>query len=173
MTVVRDLLLARFRWRDGHADFSPLLRDPAFLRDAGDALAEPFRDQGITAVVGLEARGFVLSSLTARALGVGLVLARKPGSIHPGSEIETATEPDWRGRHVDVRIAADAVGVRDRALIVDDWIETGSQARTARRLLARLGAPLVGVSVLVDDASEETRADLGVVGVVRADELPS
>lgn len=170
--TIRDLLLERFRWRDGHADFSPLLRDPGFLRDAGHALAAPFRDRGVTAVVGLEARGFVLSALTAQALGVGLVLARKPGSVHPGAETERATEVDWRGNLVDVRIAADAVGVRDRALIVDDWVETGSQARTARRLLARLGAPLVGVSVLVDDTTDEVRNELGVVGIVRGSDLP-
>jgi len=171
--VIRGLLLERFRWRDGHADFAPLLRDPAFVRDAGAALAEPFRDAGVTVVVGVEARGFVLGALAARALGVGFVLARKPGSVHPGAETELATEPDWRGRHVEVRIGADAVSVRDRVLMVDDWIETGSQARTARRLLARLGAPLVGVSVLVDDTTAEVRSDLGVASIVRASELPS
>ncbi|HYD10194.1 MAG TPA: hypothetical protein VEA78_08830, partial [Acidimicrobiales bacterium] len=98
--------------------------------------------------------------------------ARKPGSVHPGAETERATEVDWRGNLIEVRIAADAVGVRDRALIVDDWIETGSQARTARRLLARLGAPLVGVSVLVDDTTDEVRRELGVVGIVSSEELP-
>lgn len=171
--MIRDLLLDRFRWRDGHADFAPLLRDPAFARDVGDALVEPFRDADVSVVVGLEARGFVLGALAARALGVGFVLARKAGSVHPGSEAEIATEPDWRGRHVEVRIGADAVTVRDRVLMVDDWIETGSQARTARRLLARLGAPLVGVSVLVDDTTDEVRSDLGVTAIVRSSELPS
>ena len=60
----------------------------------------------------------------------------------------------------------------DRVLLVDDWIETGSQACTAVRLVERLGGLVVGVTVLVDDTSEEVRRELNVVGLVTSDELP-
>ena len=47
-------------------------------------------------------------------------------------------------------------------LLVDDWIETGSQARSVSRLARRLGAVFVGVAVLVDDTSDAVRAELDV-----------
>jgi adenine phosphoribosyltransferase len=101
----RDAFLRTFRWTHGHADFAAAFRDPLTLAMLGPALAAPFADAGITAVVGLEARGFVLGALCAEHLGVGLVLARKPGSIHPGDKVEVLSAPDWRGREVRISIA--------------------------------------------------------------------
>ena len=165
-------MLRSFRWHEGHADLSLVLRDPEVIAQIGGALARPFRGEGVTAVVGLEARGLALAGLVARELEVGLVLARKPGSIHPAAESETATTPDWRGRTPTIRISRAALGAGDRMLLVDDWIETGSQARAVARLAQRLGAVFVGVSVLVDDTSDSVRADLDVHALLRADQLP-
>jgi adenine phosphoribosyltransferase len=168
----KELLLGTFRWTKGHADFADSFRDPDLLQAVGPALAQPFAAEGVTAVVGLEARGFVLGALAARHLGVGLVLARKPGAIHPDSHRLLATTPDWRGRHIEFLISRQALRPGDRLLLVDDWIETGSQARTVAALAADNGVRLVGVSVLVDDTSDEVRDQLNVVGLVRSSELP-
>jgi adenine phosphoribosyltransferase len=171
--AARSEFLTSFRWTGGHADFARVLRNPAFLRVIGSALAEPFRDARVSSVIGLEARGFVLAGLTAEALGVGLVLARKPGSVHPDAETERATTPDWRGRRVELHIARTAIEPGDRLLLVDDWIETGSQAMTARRLVERLSGQMIGVSAVVDDAPEGIRASLAVVGLISSSELPA
>jgi adenine phosphoribosyltransferase len=165
-------LLRTFRWTNGHADFADSLRDPELLAAVGPALAEPFATIDITAVVALEARGFVLGALTARELGVGLVLARKPGAVHPDSHRMVADTADWRGRQLELRISRRAVRESDRLLLVDDWIETGSQARTVAALVASHEATVVGVSVLVDDTSDDVRQQLNVKGVVRSSELP-
>lgn len=167
-----QLLLRSFRWTHGHADFADALRDPDLLAAIGPALAGPFATGGVTAVVALEARGFVVGGLVARELGVGLVLARKPGAVHPDSDGHVATEPDWRGRHVEILISRRAVLSGDRLLLVDDWIETGSQARTVSTLAESRGAKVVGVSVLVDDTTEKVRQELTVVGLVRSSDLP-
>lgn len=167
----RAALLRSFRWTDGHANFAEAFRDPTLLAMIGPALARPFVSAGVTAVVGIEARGFVVAGLVARELGVGVVLARKPGSVHPGAERAVADAPDWRGRHIEIRISRDAVRSADRLLLADDWIETGSQARTVAQLAQRLGATLAGVTVLVDDTSDDVRAELHVVGLVGSSEL--
>jgi len=57
-------------------------------------------------------------------------------------------------------------------LLADDWIETGSQARTVARLAQRLGATMIGVTVLVDDTRDAVRRDLRVAALVRSGELP-
>ena len=169
--AARSSLSRTFRWTDGHADFALPFRDAELLRTIGEALADPFRDAGVSAVVGLEARGFAVAALVARELGVGMVLARKPGNVHPDAEREVALEPDWRGRHVELQISRSAVEPGDRLLLADDCIETVSQARTLRRLLERMGAVLRGVAVVVDDASDHVRRDLNVRGLVRSSEL--
>ena len=111
--------------------------------------------------------------LAAHALGVGLILARKPDAIHPGAVEQVADDPDWRGRRLTFGISPLAIRPDDRLLLVDDWVETGSQARTVSSLVTFLGGTLVGVSAIVDHASVETRHELGLVGLLRSTELPS
>ena len=171
-TDARRHLLRTFRWTDGHADFAIALRDPDFVAAVGPALAAPFMGSGVTAVVAPEARGFALGALCARELGVGLVLARKPGSVHPGSCVEVVSEPDWRGRKVVFRLSA-VLGRTDRVLIVDDWIETGSQASALWRALEAGGSTMVGCSVTVDGTTASVRQRLSVRSIVLAAELPA
>ena len=66
-----------------------------------------------------------------------------------------------------------ALAAGDRALLVDDWVQTGSQARAVGDLVARLRASLVGISVLVDEASDGARAGLPPVrSIVSFEDLP-
>jgi adenine phosphoribosyltransferase len=169
----REELLRRFRWIDGHADVLGLLADRSLLAGAIAALAEPFAGQGITKVAGVEARAFILGGGVAHSLGAGFVALRKQGSIHPGPKAERPTGPDWRGLTSVLRVQREALGRDDRVLLVDDWAETGSQARAARALIEDCGATYVGLSLLVDQLPEDVRDQLAPVHtVVRADELP-
>jgi len=169
-SALRQRLLERFRWVDGHADFSRVLRDPETLALLGPALADPFREAGVTAVVGLEARGFVLGGLAAVSLGVGLVLARKAGAVHPGPRVEVTSAPDWRGRRVRIQLAR-VLDPSDRVLLVDDWIETGSQALAVKEAIEGCGAALIGVSVLVEDSQTAARRLPALAAVVRSSDL--
>ena len=171
-STLRERLLSRFRWTNGHADFSAVLADPESLALFGPALVEPFRGSAITAVVGLEARGFVPAGLAALTLGVGLVLVRKAGAVHPGPKVEVTSLPDWRGRRVELQMAR-ILSPADRILLVDDWVETGSQALAVKSAVETCQAELVGVSVLVDDAPADVRSRLGLVGVVGKVDLGS
>jgi len=62
-------------------DITPLLRDPQGLDASVELLAEPFRDQVVTKVAGIESRGFIFGSCVARILGAGFVPIRKPGKL--------------------------------------------------------------------------------------------
>ncbi len=168
----RAAFVRTFRWTDGHADLAGVFRDADCLATLGPALAAPFHEVRATAVVALEARGFVVGALVARELGVGLVLARKPGSVHPGALIEVVSAPDWRGRKVTVRLAT-VLTADDRVLLVDDWIETGSQATAVAEATQRAGAELVGTSVIVDDTTDAVRDRLRVTALLRSSELPT
>jgi adenine phosphoribosyltransferase len=173
LQAVRQLVLGAFRWVDGHADLSRVFGSADVLRVAGAALAAPFGDAAATVVVSPEARGFVLGALVARELGTGLVLVRKQGSHHPGASIQVRAAPDWRGRELLLRLHPDALRPTDRVLVVDDWIETGSQATAIQRLITRCGAQVVGVAALVDDTTQPTRRRLNLHGLLRSADLPA
>lgn len=174
MLAGREVVLDRFAWIDGHADVWAIFRDADALRVVVRALAEPFRAAGIAAVCGIESRGFLLGGAVAVALGVGFVPIRKADGLFPGAKVTRATEPDYRGLVHTLRMRRSAVAPGDRVVLVDDWIQTGSQAQAVRALLAECGATLAGCSVIVDELTDERRSELGPVhAIVRADELPA
>lgn len=150
-----------------------LFSDAAVLAEAGRALWTPFEDAGVTKVASVEARGFVVGTAAALAGGVGLVPIRKAGAVHPGPKAARVTEPDWRGRRLELVLQRTALARGDRVLLVDDWAEFGSQALAARDLLEDCGALYVGLSLLVDQLPPDVRETLApVAAVVRHDELP-
>lgn len=149
-TDARRLLLNEFAWVDGHADVWRVFRDPTALKAMVTALADPFRDTGITAVAGIESRGFLLGAAVAIELGVGFVAVRKAGALFPGPKVSQRTAPDYRGNQSELLIQRASLNAGDRVLLVDDWVETGSQARAVQTLAEACEAKLVGLSVLVD-----------------------
>lgn len=169
----KDEFLARFQWVEGHADILGLFADATFLRGAAAAVAEPFRDRGVTKVAAVEARGFVLGAAVALELGVGFVAIRKEGSIHPGPRAERRTDPDWRGQEHLLRVQRSVLDTEDVVLLADDWAEVGSQAAAAKALIEDCGATYAGLSLLVDELGEDARKPLAPVhSIVSGEELP-
>ena len=168
--TLRDDLVARFAWVDGHADVWRLFADGPLFGRVVAALAEPFRD--VTKVAGVEARGFILGAAAAAERGVGFVAIRKEGGLLPGPKAEVRTAPDYRGVEGLLRVQRGALGGGDRVVLVDDWAERGSQALAARALIEECGAEFVGLSVIVDQLEDEIRCRLGRVhALVSADQL--
>lgn len=161
-----DALVSRLQYYDGHSDTLGLFADIGFLAEAAAAVADPFRAAHVDKVVGIEARGFVLATAVALELGAGFAAIRKPGAIHPGPKVELTAPPDWRGQTTTLRLQRHVVGAGEGVLVVDDWAETGSKARTARRLIELCGGLYVGLSLLVDQLSNEVRETLEPVASV-------
>ncbi|MGY0231494.1 phosphoribosyltransferase [Longispora urticae] len=172
-TSSRDLVLDRFRWIDGHADVWAAFRDSVTLAAVVSDLVSPFRESGITAVCGVESRGFLLGGAAAVALGVGFVPVRKAGGLFPGDKVTRKASPDYRGLRHTLLLQRASVTSTDRVLLVDDWIETGSQAAAVREMVLECGGQWGGCAVIVDQADEARRAVVGPVrGLLSASELP-
>jgi adenine phosphoribosyltransferase len=154
-------VLDRFEWVDGHADVWRLFYDAALFSRLVAALADPYRGQGITKVVGIEARGFVLAAPVAIELDAGFVAIRKSGALFPGEKITRVTGTDYRGHKAELQLQRESVTPADRVLLVDDWFETGSQGLAAQALIEEAGGELAGVSVIVDQLPAATRGRLG------------
>jgi adenine phosphoribosyltransferase len=132
----------------GHADVWRLFDSAELLAEVAHTLVEPFRGT-VTKVAGIESRGFILGAAAALDLGVGLVPIKKRAGLFPGEKATAVAGRDYRGEHHELRIQRAALGTEDVVLLVDDWIETGSQARAARSLVEECGAAWAGVAVVV------------------------
>jgi adenine phosphoribosyltransferase len=128
-------------------DITPVLAHPDLLRDAVEAMTAPFRRAGITRVVGIEARGFILGGPVALALGAGFVPFRKPGKL-PWKTMRQEYSLEYGSNTVEAH--EDAVTPEDRVLIVDDVLATGGTAAAARDLVLALGGRVVGWTFLLE-----------------------
>ena len=128
-------------------DITPLLANANAFTELIDELTRPFTDMGIGKVAGIEARGFTLATPVAERLRAGFIPIRKPGKL----PYETVREEYALEYGTDVlEIHTDAVQPGERILIVDDVVATGGTAAAAVRLLRRLGADVVGLSVFIE-----------------------
>ncbi len=169
----RGAFFRQFAWNGGHADVWRVFDDGDALSAVVAGLVEPWHSRDVTKVCGVEARGFLLGGAAAVALGVGFVAIRKRGALFPGVKHEIESDPDYRGMRQGLQIQRESVRPGERLLLVDDWIERGSQARAARELVEACGGVLVGVSVVVDQLTEQQREHLPpVTSLVTSAELP-
>ena len=128
-------------------DITTLLQDAAGFRETMDALAAPYRDQGIQQVAGIESRGFILASGVADRLGAGFIPIRKPGKL-PSATVREEYALEYGTDCLEVH--RDAVQAGQPVLLVDDVLATGGTARAASRLLRGLGGDLRGVAFLIE-----------------------
>ena len=127
-------------------DITPLLADPDLFRQATQAMAAPFADEGVRYVVGVESRGFILGAPVALELGAGFIPVRKPGKLpHRTTAAEYALEYGTDR----LEIHADACSPESRVLVVDDVLATGGTAAATCRLVESVGGIVVGCSFLI------------------------
>jgi len=146
-----------------YRDITTLLSDSEALADSVKRLAEPYRDAGLTAVAGIDARGFIFGTAVAIELGVGFIPVRKAGKL-PFETLEQDYALEY-GTDT-LQIHADAARADDKVLLVDDLIATGGTAAAALVLLRRTGCDVTGAAFLVD------LPDLGGADVIRAMDVP-
>jgi len=138
-------------------DITPVLQDARLFRDVVETLAAPFRGAGVTHVLGIEARGFILGAPVALELGAGFLPARKPGKLpwethREGYALEYGTDA--------LEAHRDACPAGARVVVVDDVLATGGTARAAGRLVNTLGGHFLGWSFLLEIGGLNGRAQL-------------
>jgi len=129
-------------------DITPLLGQPDAFASVVDALAAAGDELGpVDAVLGIEARGFIVGAPVALKLGVGFVPVRKVGKLpHETLAVSYALEYG----EATVEIHADALAPGDRVLVVDDLLATGGTLEAAAALVAQAGATVIGYVVAIE-----------------------
>lgn len=130
-----------------YRDITPMVRDPATLRLAVHQLIHPFIGERLTAIVGMEARGFIFGSLAAWDLGIGFVPLRKPGKL-PHDVHSVSYDLEYGSASLEVHV--DALTADDRVLVIDDVLATGGTAAASCHLIEKLGAEIAACAFVVE-----------------------
>jgi adenine phosphoribosyltransferase len=130
-----------------YKDITPVLADPQAMASVCLALESPYRDLGVTRVVGIESRGFIFGTPVAAALGVGFAPARKPGKL-PWKTTSISYELEYGSNSLEMH--RDAVAEGDKILVIDDLLATGGTAEACCKLIRSLGAEIVGVAFMIE-----------------------
>ena len=131
----------------GFKDITPLLRDPAALRQAVAGLSAWTAERRPDLVLGAEARGFLLGAAIALEVDCGFVPARRPGKLPP--EVVSARYMLEYGEN-SLEVNADSIGPGTRVVIHDDVLATGGTVQAIAGLVEQLGGEVVGVNFVIE-----------------------
>lgn len=128
-------------------DVTTLFKKPAALQELSDDLYDIYKDKGITKVVGIESRGFIMGPILATRLGAGFVPIRKPGKL-PAETIEESYDKEY-GKDT-VQIHKDAISEDDIVLLHDDLLATGGTMEAACKLVKKMNPKKIYVNFIIE-----------------------
>lgn len=132
-------------------DVTTLFKSPECLKEINREMYELYKDKGITKIVGIESRGFVMSSALALELGAGVVLCRKPGKL-PCDTIQESYAKEY-GKDT-IEIHRDAIDEDDIILLHDDLLATGGTMKAACNLVKKFHPKKVYCNFIIELVNE-------------------
>ncbi len=128
-------------------DVSTLFKDGKAFKYAMEKMAEPFKNQKIDQIVGVEARGFAVAAPIACLLDAGLTLVRKPGKL-PWKTFSQTYELEYGTDTLEIH--QDAVKKGDRVVIADDLLATGGTVKAVADMLEKMEVEIAGITFLIE-----------------------
>ena len=132
-------------------DVTTLYKNAECMKIMLDEMYELYKDKGITKIVGVESRGFVMASALAARLGCGVVLARKPGKL-PGTVVKEQFTKEYGVDTVEMHI--DSIEPDDVVLIHDDLLATGGTAKATYKLVNHFHPKKVYMNFIIEITDE-------------------
>ncbi len=140
--------------------------DPILTMEMGQELGRRFADVGATKVLTAEISGIAPALMTAFALGIPVVYARKHKPITMPEQAYIQSAPSHtKGRQVELIVSPEFLSAQDRVLIIDDFLATGNTIAALIRIVEESGATLVGIGAVIEKTFEGGRAALAGLNV--------
>ena len=132
----------------GRYDLLPIFSDVTLFNEIIDHLCKPYEGK-VDCVLALEATGLIRGVAMSQKLGVSFVPVRKGGKLpYPDEMIESVSLIDYSHEKKELCLKKDAIASGARVLIVDEWIETGSQLRAAIDLIKKFDCEIIGAATI-------------------------
>ena len=140
------------------ADVIPIFENPEIFSNLLIDLIKPFEKINFNKIAGLDALGFIIGGAIAQKNKVGFVPIRKGGKL-PGirGTVLRTSFVDYSKTKKTFEINKSSIKEGDRILLVDEWIETGSQMKSAIKLIEKLGGKVIGISALCSHKNKNTK----------------
>lgn len=132
-------------------DVTTLFGNPECLQIMEDELYDIYKNCGITKIVGIESRGFVMASALAVKLHAGVVLCRKPGKL-PGDTIQESFSKEYGEDTIEIH--NDSISDNDVVLLHDDLLATGGTMKAAYNLVKKFNPKKIYVNFLIELVNE-------------------
>jgi adenine phosphoribosyltransferase len=132
-------------------DVTTLYKNAECMKIMLDELESIYKKKGITKIVGIESRGFVMAAALAGRLGCGVVLARKPGKL-PATVIKESFSKEYGVDTIEMHI--DSINENDVVLIHDDLLATGGTAKAAYKLVQHFHPKKVYMNFIIEITDE-------------------
>lgn len=147
LRTIKDFPIPGIMFRD----VTTLFKDAKCLEIMEEEMYELYKDKGITKVVGIESRGFVMGAILARRLGAGLVMCRKPGKLPADTISQTFTKEYGEDT---IEIHSDAIDENDVVLIHDDLLATGGTIKAAWDLVKKFNPKKCYMNFIIEIRDE-------------------
>ena len=132
-------------------DVTTLYKNAECLQIMLDEMEALYKDKGITKIVGIESRGFIMAAALAARLGCGMVMARKPGKL-PSTVIKESFSKEYGVDTIEMHI--DSIDENDVVLIHDDLLATGGTAKAAYNLVQHFHPKKVYINFIIEIKDE-------------------
>ncbi len=132
-------------------DVTTLFKNPECIKLITDEMYELYKNKGITKIVGIESRGFVMSSALAIRLGAGIVLCRKPGKL-PCETVQESYQKEYGTDTIEIH--KDAINENDVILLHDDLLATGGTMKAACDLVKKFHPKKVYANFIIELVNE-------------------
>ena len=132
-------------------DVSTLFKNSKCMKIMVNELYDIYKDKGITKVVGIESRGFVVGAALAVKLGAGFVMCRKPGKL-PAQTVQESFMKEY-GKDT-IEIHSDAINENDVVLLHDDLLATGGSMKAAYNLVQKFAPKKTYINFIIEQTGE-------------------
>lgn len=132
-------------------DVTTLFKNAECMNIMLDELYELYKDKGITKIVGIESRGFVMASALAIKLGAGVVLCRKPGKL-PAETVQQSYSKEYGTDTIEIH--KDAITADDVVLLHDDLLATGGTMKAAYNLVQKFNPKKTFINFIIEIKDE-------------------
>ena len=142
----------------GRCDVTPIFRDPEVFSNLIKDFNKMFKKDSYDIIVGLDALGFIIASAMSQKQKKGLVVIRKGGKL-PGIKgtIIRTSFTDYTNTKKTFEMNKSAIKKGEKVLIVDEWIETGTQAKAAIKLVEKQGGKVIGIATMAAHNNKKTK----------------